>query len=158
MMKVLFVCIGNICRSPAGEGIFRALIEKEGLANEVIISSCGIGSWNIGHSPDSRIRQAASARGIHLNTKAKPFVNNYLDEFDYIMVSDSQVLEHLLQFAKNPEQKAKIHLMTAYAKTFKNEPVPDPFYAGTGAFDLVLDILEDACLGLLEEIKNKKSG
>lgn len=155
MIKVLFVCLGNICRSPAGEGVLRHLVDKVGLANEVIISSCGIGSWHIGHPPDSRIRQAASGRGIQLNTKAKPFVPTYLDEFDFIMASDESVFEHLIQFASTPEQKAKIYLMTAFAKSFKNEPVPDPYYEGAGAFEHVLDILEDACSGLLEEIRKR---
>lgn len=156
MIKVLFVCLGNICRSPAGEGMLRHLVEKEGLAEEIIISSCGIGDWHIGSPPESRMRKAASERGIHLSSKAKPFVPNFLEEFDYIMASDDHVLEFLLKHAKNAEQKAKIHKMTAYAKAFKGEEVPDPYYEGKGAFDHVLDILEDSCTGLLEEIKRRK--
>ena len=102
------------------------------------------------------MRQAASERGFQLNSKAKPFVPNFLDEYDYIMASDDQVLKFLLNYAKNPKQKAKIHKMTAYANAYKNEAVPDPYYEGKSAFDHVLDILEDSCKGLLEEIKGKK--
>lgn len=154
MTKVMFVCLGNICRSPAGEGVLRHLAEKENVPN-LIIASCGIGDWHIGHPPDARIREAAKARGITLNTKAKPFVPNYMEEFDYILAADESVREHLLKFAKNPEQRAKVYFMTAFAKAYKDIPVPDPFYEGDGAFEHVLDILEDSCQGLLNEIKSK---
>lgn len=150
--KILFVCLGNICRSPAAEGVLRRLIEQKGLQNQVFIASCGIGSWHIGQPPDFRIRQAALERGITLNTRAKPFTANFLDEFDYIMASDPEVLAHLMTFANLPKQKAKLHLMTAFGKAFKGIAVPDPFYQGPGAFEHVLDVLEDACLGLIEEI------
>ena len=153
MIRVLFVCLGNICRSPAGEGVLRHLAEQEGILADLTIASCGIGDWHIGHPPDSRIREAASQRGISLNTRAKPFVSNYLEEFHYIMVADESVREYLLKIAKNPEQKAKIYFMTAFAKAYKDLPVPDPYYEGSGAFEHVLDILEDSCRGLLEEIK-----
>jgi protein-tyrosine phosphatase len=155
MIRVMFVCLGNICRSPAGEGVLRHMAEKEGVLSDLTISSCGIGDWHIGHPPDSRIREAAKSRGITLNTKAKPFVPNYLEEFDYILASDESVREHLLKFAKNPEQRAKVYFMTAFAKAYKDIPVPDPYYEGDGAFEHVLDILEDSCKGLLDEIKSK---
>lgn len=154
MVKVLFVCLGNICRSPAGEGVLRHLAEAEKIP-DLTIASCGIGDWHIGHPPDSRIREAAKSRGFTLNSKAKPFVPNYLEEFDYILAADESVREHLLKFAKNPEQRAKIHFMTAFAKAYKDIPVPDPYYEGDGAFEHVLDILEDSCQGLLNEIKSR---
>lgn len=152
MVKVLFVCLGNICRSPAAEGVMRHLIEQKGLSDQVTVASCGIGSWHVGAPPHYQIRKAASDRGITLNTRAKSFTPNFLDEFDYIMASDPEVLEHLLSFAKSPESKAKLHLMTAFGKAFRGLAVPDPFYEGTAAFEHVLDILEDACSGLIEEI------
>lgn len=155
MIKVMFVCLGNICRSPAGEGVLRYLAEKDNMLSDLTIASCGIGDWHIGHPPDSRIREAARARGVTLNTKAKPFVPNYLEEFDYILAADESVREHLLKYAKNPEQTAKVYFMTAFAKAYKNIPVPDPYYEGDGAFEHVLDILEDSCQGLLDEIKSK---
>lgn len=154
-MKVLFVCLGNICRSPAGEGILRHLVEKEGLSDQITISSCGIGDWHIGHPPDMRIREAANSRGVVLNSRAKPFFPHYLDEFDYIMVADESILEYLLKHAKTLEQKSKIHYMTAFSTAYRNLPVPDPYYEGHGAFDQVLDILEDACSGLLQKLKTE---
>ena len=157
MVKVLFVCLGNICRSPAGEGVLRHLAEREGIASDLTIASCGIGDWHIGHPPDARIREAAKARGVTLNTKAKPFVSNYLDEFDYILAADESVREHLLKYAKSPEQRAKIYFMTAFAKAYKDISVPDPYYEGDGAFEHVLDILEDSCQGLINEIKSRNS-
>lgn len=150
--KILFVCLGNICRSPAAEGVMRRLVEQKGLTDKIQIASCGIGSWHVGQPPDHRIRQAAADRGVTLNTKAKPFTSNFLEEYDYIMASDPEVMSHLLTFAKHPDQKAKIHLMTAFGKAFKGLDVPDPFYEGPAAFEHVLDVLEDACLGLLENI------
>lgn len=136
--------------------MLRHLAEQENIS-DLVIASCGIGDWHIGHPPDSRIREAASARGVTLNTKAKPFVPNYMEEFDYILAADESVREHLLKFAKNPEQRAKIYFMTAFAKAYKDIPVPDPYYEGDGAFEHVLDILEDSCQGLIEEIKSKHS-
>jgi protein-tyrosine phosphatase len=135
--------------------MMRHLVAKEELSEEIIIASCGIGDWHIGRPPDARIREAATLRGIALNTRAKPFVPNYLDEYDYILVADESILEYLLKHAKNLEQKSKIHYMTAYSKAYKNIPVPDPYYEGVGAFEHVLDILEDSCLGLLEDIKTR---
>jgi protein-tyrosine phosphatase len=152
LKKVLFVCLGNICRSPAAEGVMRRLVQQKGLLDQVVIASCGIGDWHVGQPPDYRIRQALLERGITLNTRAKVFTLNLLDEFDYIMASDPDVFGYLLSFASTPEQKAKLHLMTAYGKAFRGAAVPDPLYEGSAAFEHVLDILEDACTGLLEEI------
>lgn len=156
MKHVLFVCLGNICRSPAAEGILRKLIEKEGLSDKIIVTSCGLGDWHLGQLPDYRIRQAAAERGITLTTRAKPFLSNYLDEFDYVLCADQEVIDQVHQYAKNPHQKSKIRLMTHFAKAFKGRSIPDPYYAGDSAFDHILDILEDACSGLLEELKKQK--
>ena len=125
------------------------------MLSNLTIASCELGIGSIGHLPDSRIREAAKARGVTINTKAKPFVPNYMEEFDYILAADESIREHLLKYAKSPKQRAKVYLMTAFAKAYKNIPVPDPYYEGDGAFEHVLDILEDSCQGLLEEIKSK---
>lgn len=153
MIKVLFVCLGNICRSPAAEGIFRHLVNQEGMSEEVIVASCGIGDWHLGQLPDPRIRSAASNRGISLTSKAKPFITNFIEEYDYILAADNEILEFLHQHAKTPEQKAKLHLMTAFSKIHKGGIIPDPYYQGSAAFDHILDILEDSCKGLLQHIK-----
>lgn len=150
MKKVLFVCLGNICRSPAAEAVLKSMAEKKGLQDQLLITSCGIGDWHVGKPADSRMRKAATDRGIFINTKAKMFVPTFLEEFDYIFVADHEILEHLHRFAKNPEEKAKIHLMTAYSKSYAGQAVPDPYYEGVAGFDYVMDILEDSCAGFLE--------
>lgn len=154
MTRVLFVCLGNICRSPAAEGILRSLADKAGIS-DLTVASCGMGDWHLGQLPDLRIRQAALLRGYTLTSKAKPFIPNFLDEFDYILAADSDVLEYLHGQAHTTEHKAKLHLMTAFSTAHKNLPVPDPYYQGPAAFDHILDILEDACQGLLNKINSR---
>lgn len=154
MVKVLFVCLGNICRSPAAEGMLKHLAADSGL--DLHIESCGIGDWHVGSLPDNRIRSAAKARGIILSSRAQKFQLDHLNDFDYILAADHEVLEHLHLFAKTPQQKAKIHLITAFSKSFHDESIPDPFYGGDAAFENTLDILEDACIGLISHLKQSR--
>jgi len=155
MPSVLFVCLGNICRSPAAEGLLRHLALREGLGNDLEVQSCGIGEWHVGQLPDERMRDASKARGVILSSRAQQFNPSFFELFDYILVVDNEVLSHLYQFAKNPEQKAKIHLITAFSACYRNEEIPDPYYGGEAAFELVLDMLEDACEGLLREFQKR---
>lgn len=127
------------------------MAEKKGLKDQLLVTSCGIGDWHVGKPADLRMRKAATDRGISINTKAKMFVPTFLEEFDYIFVADHDILEHLHRIAKNPEEKAKIHLMTAFSKSYRNQPVPDPYYEGVAGFDYVMDILEDSCSGFLDK-------
>lgn len=150
--RVLFVCLGNICRSPAGEGILKHLVAQDTSLN-LFVMSCGIGDWHVGQGPDWRIREASSARGIVLNGRAQQFQKAFLDQFDYILASDHEVLRDLHRYAQTPEQKSKISLMTHYSHTYKGQEIPDPYYGGSGGFDLVLDMLQDSCEGLLEHIR-----
>ena len=151
MVKVLFVCLGNICRSPAAEGVLKHLAKEAGL--DIHVESCGIGDWHIGALPDSRIRIAAKARGLVLSSRAQKFQEEHLNDFDYILAADHEVLEHLYHFAKTPQQKAKIHLITVFSKSHQGEGIPDPFYGGDAAFEQTLDILEDSCVGLVEHLR-----
>jgi len=151
MKSVMFVCLGNICRSPAGEWILRQMAEKAKIP--VKVQSSGLGNWHLGQLPDERMRHAAASRGFHLTSRAQQFKPKYLDEYDYILAADQEVLQDLHKLAKTTEQKSKIHLMTTFSKTFQNQEVPDPYYEGMQAFELVLDMLEDSCQGLLKEIK-----
>lgn len=150
MISVLFVCLGNICRSPAAEGMLRHLVEKAGKKDEFIIQSCGIGDWHIGQLPDERMRHSAESRGVILASRAQKFLREFYESFDYIFAVDHEVLNVLYQHAKTPEQKAKIHLITAYSPSYRNQEVPDPYYSGEGEFELVLDIIEDSCEGFIE--------
>jgi protein-tyrosine phosphatase len=151
-IQVLFVCLGNICRSPAAEGILRHLVQKESNLS-VHVESCGIGDWHVGQSPDIRTQETAKARGIILTSRAKQFQKEFFDQFDYILVADKEVLAFLYQYAQSTEQKAKIMLMTQFSSIYQGQEVPDPYYQAGGAFELVLDILEDSCVGLLEHIR-----
>lgn len=155
-VKVLFVCMGNICRSPAGEGILRHLVQQDQYL-KIHVESCGIGDWHIGQAPDWRIQEASKARGIVLTGKAQQFHHRHLDDFDYILAADREVLKFLYHYAKTPDHKAKIHLMTAFGTLYKGQEIPDPYYQPGGAFELVLDMLEDSCHGLLQHIRFQKS-
>lgn len=157
MISVLFVCLGNICRSPAAEGMLRHMAAQDPSLPELRVESCGLGDWHVGQLPDERIRYAAKARGITLANRAQVFKHHFLDEFDYILAADHEVLNDLYRYATNPEHKAKIHLITDFSKAYKNEEVPDPYYQGEHAFELVLDMLEDSCQGLLEHIHKEHS-
>src|SRR5262249_42337918 len=112
--------------------------------------------WHIGQLPDERIRYAANARGVTLANRAQQFKREFLEEFDYILAADHEILNDLYRYANNPTQKSKIHLITEFSKAYKNEEIPDPYYQGEHAFELVLDMLEDSCQGLLEYIRKNK--
>lgn len=156
-VQVLFVCMGNICRSPAGEGILKHLIKQQPGLN-IQVASCGIGDWHIGRPADRRMQEACQARGIALTSLAQQLQKEFLDQYDYILVADQEVLKYLYHCAKTPEQKAKIFLMTAFSPIYQGQEVPDPYYQANGAFELVLDMLEDACRGLLKHIhQNQQS-
>jgi protein-tyrosine phosphatase len=145
--------MGNICRSPAAEGIFRSLISRYGLSEQLRVESCGMGDWHAGQLPDERMRDASKLRGIILNSRAQQFKFEFFSTFDYILASDKEILNSLLHHAPLPEQKAKVHLMTAFSFSYKGQDIPDPYYGGEAGFENVLDMLEDSCEGLLEQIR-----
>jgi protein-tyrosine phosphatase len=149
---VLFVCMGNICRSPAGEGILKHLLKQEKGLN-LHIESCGIGDWHLGQTPDWRMQEAAKARGVILTSRAQQFQRRFLDEFDYILAADKEIMEYLCRYARIPEHQAKMMLMTNFSSNYNKQEVPDPYYLANGAFELVLDMLEDSCQGLLKHIR-----
>jgi len=157
MTSILFVCLGNICRSPAAEGVLRHMVQNDPDLKDIHIQSCGMGSWHVGQLPDDRIRYAAKNRGIDLISKAQIFDPSFFEKFDYIFAVDDEVLHHLYKYAKTPEQKAKINLLTAYSQCYPNENIPDPFYQGDAAFDYVLDMVEDACEGFITYLKKNKN-
>ena len=154
VIGVLFVCMGNICRSPAGEGILRHFASEDP-SLKLVVKSCGIGDWHLGQAPDRRIQEASKARGIALTSRAQQFQPAFFEQFDYILAADKEVLKFLYHYAKNAEQKAKIFLMTAFSPIYAGQEIPDPYYQSDGAFELVLDMLEDSCQGLLQHIRSR---
>lgn len=155
MPKVLYVCLGNICRSPAAEGILRNLAEKYQLA-DLTVESCGLGDWHVGHLPDERMQRAAKDRGFILKSRARLFDATFFEKFDYLLAADHHVLHELYKFAATPENKAKIHLMSDYSKTYRGQDIPDPYYDSAGGFETVLDMIEDCCESLLRHIYGRE--
>ncbi|MBA3958606.1 MAG: low molecular weight phosphotyrosine protein phosphatase [Parachlamydiaceae bacterium] len=156
MTSVLFVCLGNICRSPAAEGILRHMVSQNSSLKDLEIQSCGLGSWHAGNLPDLRMQEAAKKRGVTLTSRAQAITPEFFNRFDYILAADHEVLKTLQKHAHQPEHKAKLYLMTAFSQGYTNEEVPDPYYGGEAGFELVLDMLEDACEGFLSHIKKSK--
>jgi protein-tyrosine phosphatase len=153
MPSVLFVCLGNICRSPAAEGILRLLVEREKLSYPVEIQSCGLGDWHTGKLPDERMREAAKKRGLTLMSRAQKVQPHFFDQFDFIFAADHKVMNELYKYASTPDYKSKIYLMTHFSNAFRNQEVPDPYYDNISGFETVLDMLEDSCSGILEHLK-----
>ncbi|MGE5847837.1 MAG: low molecular weight protein-tyrosine-phosphatase [Ignavibacteria bacterium] len=156
MKKILFVCMGNICRSPAAEGIMNHFIEKEGLQNKISADSAGTIDYHQGELPDARIIRHSGMRGYKLNHKARIFnPDKDFEEFDYIAAMDDDNLMDIKSL--DPEEKfsKKIFKITDLCRGIKADEVPDPFYGGPKNFELVLDILEDACKGLIVRLKDE---
>lgn len=151
--KILFICLGNICRSPAAEGIMKHLIEKAGREDEFLIDSAGISGYHRGDLPDRRMREHAARRGYDLTHRSRPVRTEDFYNFDLIIGMDDQNIEDLKDRAPSTEEWRKIHRMTEYCtRHTRADHVPDPYYEGYEGFEYVLDLLEDACAGLLEQL------
>nr|WP_320119661.1 low molecular weight protein-tyrosine-phosphatase [uncultured Marinifilum sp.] len=152
--KLLFVCLGNICRSPSAEAVMNAFIKKNMLDHNIKCDSAGTAAWHTGEKADARMRAHAAKRSYELTSIARKFDAEIdFKKFDLIIGMDQQNITDLESLAKNENELNKIKSMTDYCSRFsKHNSVPDPYYGGSDGFELVLDILEDACEGLLKEI------
>lgn len=154
MPSVCFVCLGNICRSPTAEGVFRDLVACEGLADAIEIDSAGTANFHTGELPDRRSIAAARRRGITLDSRARPFDAADFVHFDHILAMDRANLEELQARAPDAEARAKVRLFRSFDPSAPPEAeVPDPYYGGPDGFDRVLDMCERACAGLLRHLR-----
>lgn len=153
-LRILFVCLGNICRSPAAEAVFRRLVDEAGLSDHIEIDSAGTYGGHAGELPDPRMRAAASRRGYELTHRARPIREEDFDRFDRILVMDDSNYEQVHRLAPSRRQAEKIDRMIAFCKTDRTY-VPDPYYEGHEGFELVLDLLEEGCAALLEEVRRE---
>lgn len=151
--RLLFICLGNICRSPAAEGVMRAKAELAGRGQEFFIDSAGIGNWHVGQLPDPRMRRQAALRGYRLDSRARQFTPADFARFDRIFVMDGENYRNVVSQARTDAEKAKVCMLTDYLSRHKGQPtVPDPYYGSSADFDYALDLIEDACDGLLEHL------
>lgn len=153
-VRVLFVCLGNICRSPSAEGVFRKVVQQAGLDDRVTIDSCGTGGWHVGKAPDSRAIAAARQRGIDIaDLRARQFSGEDLDSFDYVLVMDRQNLADVRDVWRQNGGTEPV-LFLEFGSSGHVE-VPDPYYGGDHGFEHVLDLINDASEGLLQHIRER---
>ena len=155
-MRILFVCLGNICRSPTAEGVVRRLVRERGLEEQVELDSAGTGGWHVGAPPDRRATAAAAARGTTLEGAARRFdAARDFDDFDLILAMDEENRRDVVALAPSGEARAKVRLFREFdpaAVEAGDLEVPDPYYGGDDGFDHVLDLVERAAEGLLDEV------
>jgi protein-tyrosine phosphatase len=151
MQKVLFVCLGNICRSPAAEGVFKSLINE----SDYFVDSAGTSAYHAGEKADKRMRSAAKQRGLELTSISRGLTSKDLMEFDYIIAMDDSNYLNILKLDPQGEFHSKVYKMCSFLSSkYKDvKEVPDPYYGGDDGFSFVFDLLEDACQGLLGEMK-----
>ncbi len=152
MIKVLFVCMGNICRSPAAEGVMKTLIRENNLSDKIFCESAGTSGHHVGDLPDSRMRTHAERRGHNLDSIARQFVYEDFAKFDYIVTMDHANYRNVLRLDPAGEFKEKVIPMSHLCVRLSITEVPDPYYDGPNGFDEVLDIVQDGCMGLLDRL------
>lgn len=147
--------MGNICRSPAGEGVLQSLVDAAGLSDQIHIDSAGTLGYHAGDPADSRMRQAAQQRGYRLTSRARQIHVGDLDEFDLILTMDDDNYHNVLALAANDQQRARVKSFCDFCANHQADSVPDPYYGGASGFEVVLDLLEDGCRGVLAEIETQ---
>jgi protein-tyrosine phosphatase len=158
-VRVLFVCLGNICRSPTAEGVMRGLVEEAGLGSRIEVESAGTGDWHVGEGPDERATAAAARRGITLGGSARRVAHADLESYDYVIAMDRDNLAELRRLASEPHHEEKLGLLREHdenATAAGELEVPDPYFGGADGFEIVLDAVEAACRGLLARIAEER--
>ena len=151
--RLLFICLGNICRSPAAEGVMKAKVHAAKLDDQFFIDSAGIGDWHVGQLPDSRMRERGARRGYRLDSLARQIRQSDFEDFDLLLVMDCENYRIITSKAPDEESRKKVRMLTDYLQEHKNTNiVPDPYYGDLSDFDYALDLIEDACDGLLEQL------
>ena len=154
-IKLLFVCMGNICRSPAAHGVMEKMVADAGLADLVEIDSAGTINLHAGNMPDSRMRAAAAKRGYSLTHPARQIGKADLDHFDLVLVMDRENLANVKPLTDTKKHAGKVKLFCDYCTEHDEREVPDPYYGGAAGFEKVLDLLEDGCTEILHRVEQK---
>jgi low molecular weight protein-tyrosine phosphatase len=154
-VRLLFVCLGNICRSPTAHGVMESMLAEAALPFDVQVDSAGTGAWHIGHPPDERSQEAARLRGVELGgQRARRVEASDFHRFQYILAMDEDNLADL-QKLRPADASAELALLLSYAEAVTFTAVPDPYYGGTNGFEQVLDLVEQGCAGLLDELRRR---
>jgi protein-tyrosine phosphatase len=157
-IRILFVCLGNICRSPTAEGVMRALVREAGLEEAIELDSAGTGGWHVGSPPDERATETARARGIVLEGAARQVRAADFEDFDLVLAMDSSNLAELRRLAPNEAARSRIQMLREFDPAsggLEDLDVPDPYYGGPRGFEDVLDLVRAACVGLLDELNGR---
>jgi protein-tyrosine phosphatase len=156
MLRLCFVCLGNICRSPIGEGVMRHLLAGAGLADKVEVDSAGTAGYHAGEPPDARARAAGRRLGIEVAGRARQFTRADFERFDYVLAMDRSNLDDLAELARDPELRKRLHLLRGFDPTsLPGASVPDPYYGGDEDFDDVVRICLAACTPLLDVLRRE---
>ncbi len=154
MVSILFVCMGNICRSPISQGVFENVLRREGLEEEVFVDSAGTGNWHVGSPPDTRAQHSAGLRGLDLGAqRARQISPEDCDDFDYVLTMDEENYRTVAALCRGSSVEVRPFL--DYAEGSLESEVPDPYYGGSEGFELVMDLVAEASEGLLESIRRQ---
>ena len=152
--RILFVCLGNIVRSPLAEHMFAYMAEQKGLSEKYEVDSAGTAAYHVGQSPDERMRQVAAEHGLKYDGRGRQFEPGDFDAFDVIIAMDDSNIDNILRLARDDEDEAKVHMMRKFdSQSQPEQSVPDPYYGGKDGFEHVYQIVERASKGLLEALE-----
>jgi protein-tyrosine phosphatase len=153
--SILFICMGNICRSPAAEGVMNHLLRKNTMADKVVCDSAGTINYHAGHPADHRMMMAAALRGVELTSRSRQIKKEDLNDFDLILTMDDENYQNVMSLEGAASNSHKVKPFCSYCTKHELNEVPDPYYGGNQGFELVLDMLEDGCSKLCDELKAK---